>query len=83
MLKKFDEYTVLRAKRLELFCCQPDATLGEAADKMVKQGISCLVVVDAEAYLVGIISRRDFLPMVLAWVNWREHTVASCNYKWQ
>jgi CBS domain-containing protein len=75
---KFDEYTVMRAKRLELYSCRPDTALGDAADQMVSQDISCLVVVDADGYLVGVISRRDFLPTVLTWPNWRERSVASC-----
>ena len=81
MSKAFHEQTVIAAKRLELFCCRPDTSLGDAADKMVREDISCLVVVDADGYLVGIISRRDFLPLIMADDDWQSKTVARCMSK--
>lgn len=40
---------------------QPTATIGEAADIMLKHGVSGLPVTEADGTLVGIISEGDFL----------------------
>jgi CBS domain-containing protein len=39
---------------------QPDATVGEAAQLMLKCNISCLPVVDEQDRLVGILTHTDF-----------------------
>jgi CBS domain-containing protein len=42
-----------------------DAKLGLALDCMVKHGVGALLVVDAEAKLVGILTERDYLKKVV------------------
>lgn len=45
---------------------------------MIDEDVSCLVVVDAEGYLLGIISRTDFLPMHGSQSDWHNLPVANC-----
>ena len=40
----------------------PDATVAEAAQKMLTERVSCLPVVDEDMHPVGIVTIRDFLP---------------------
>ena len=53
--------TVLEAKRFGCYTCYPDTPLVEAVKKMVTEDVSCVVVVDRDGYLVGIITRNDVL----------------------
>jgi CBS domain-containing protein len=45
------QLTVLDAKRYGVYTCGGDATLQEAAVRMVEEDVSALVVVDEEGYL--------------------------------
>ncbi len=44
-----------------LVTIDPDATVAEAARKMLTERVSCLPVVDEDMHLVGILTIRDFL----------------------
>lgn len=67
--------SVFQAKRLEVWTCTRDATLGEVAQRMVDEDISCLVVVDEEEYLNGIITRTDLLRALICCDDWETHPV--------
>ncbi len=45
-----------------LVTIDPDATVAEAARKMLTERVSCLPVVDEDIHSVGILTIRDFLP---------------------
>ncbi|MDX9755621.1 MAG: CBS domain-containing protein [bacterium] len=63
---------VIKAKRLEVWTCTSDATLGEVGARMVNEDISTLVVVDEGECLIGIITRTDLLRARLeAGLEWR------------
>jgi CBS domain-containing protein len=69
------DQTVLEAKRIGVYSCKTDCTLGTAIRRMLDEDISALVVVDEAGYLVGIITRTDLLR---AWVqaqNWEAEAV--------
>jgi CBS domain-containing protein len=44
----------------------PDATLGAAVERMQEKAVGCLLVVDEEGALVGILTERDLLRKVFA-----------------
>lgn len=69
--------TVLEAKRFGCYCCYPDTLLGEAVKQMTDQDISCLVVIDRDGYLIGIITRNDVLRGYLAHNDWEQLPVAE------
>lgn len=64
--------SVTGAKRLGIKRCSPTATMSEVTAKMTEEDISCLVVVDDEGLLEGIITRTDVLRAALADDNWRD-----------
>lgn len=63
--------TVSGAKRLGISRCLATATMAAVTAKMTEEDISCLVVVDEEGWLEGVISRTDVLRAALAEDNWR------------
>ncbi len=63
--------TVLGAKRLGISRCRATDAMAEVTARMTDEDISCLVVVDAEGLIEGIISRTDILRAALADDNWR------------
>lgn len=70
--------TVLEAKRFGCHTCYPDSLLGEAVRQMVDQDISCLVVVEHDGYLAGIITRNDVLHGYLSHADWEQQPVSTC-----
>ncbi len=68
--------TVLEAKRFGCYTCYPDTPLADAVHRMVDEDISCVVVVDHDGYLVGIITRNDVLRGYLENDDWRNAPVA-------
>ncbi|MBX7235887.1 MAG: CBS domain-containing protein [Caldilineales bacterium] len=64
--------TVTGAKRLGISRCLATATMAEVTARMTDEDISCLVVVDSQGLLEGIISRTDVLRAALADDNWRQ-----------
>jgi len=69
------DQTVLQAKRFGVYSCNQDKTLCEAAQRMVEEDISALVVLDGEGYLAGIITRTDLLRAFISTENWENHLV--------
>jgi CBS domain-containing protein len=68
--------TVLEAKRYGIIDCHQAGRLGVAAQRMVTEDVSALVVTDEEGYLAGIISRTDLLRALLAHKDWEEQPVS-------
>ena len=69
--------TVLEAKRFGCYTCNPDTPLVHAVQRMVNQDVSCVVVVDEEGYLVGIITRSDALRGYLENDDWQQVGVGT------
>lgn len=73
--------TVLEGKRFGCHSCYPDTLLVEAVEKMVNHDISCLVVVEPDGYLTGIITRNDVLQGYLERDDWQTLPVRECMTK--
>ncbi len=69
--------SVLEAKRFGVFSCHAHETMGVAACQMADRDISCLVVVDEEGYLEGLISRTDLMRACVADDDWRKAQVSD------
>ena len=69
--------TVLEAKRYGCNSCTPDTTLLEAIRRVVEEDISCLVVIDADGYLAGVITRSDMVRAYLASDDWATQKVGD------
>jgi CBS domain-containing protein len=74
--------TVIQSKRLELFSCTADINLQTAVRQMVKEDVSCLVVVDEAGGLIGLLTRIDLVKVCLQNDNWaqelaRDHMVTD------
>ncbi len=67
--------TALEAKRFGCYTCYPDTPLVQAVQRMVKEDVSCIVVVDHEGYLSGIITRSDVLRGYLENDDWQQAPV--------
>lgn len=72
-----DNLTVLQAKRYGIYSCSSDSTLVYAAQLMVQEDVSGLVVVDQDEYLAGIITRTDLLRAFQATPAWRNLKVSD------
>ena len=66
-----DNLTVLQAKRYGIYSCSSDSTLVYAAQLMVQEDISGLVVVDQDGFLAGIVTRTDLLRAFQSTPSWR------------
>jgi len=71
------ETTVVEAKRFGVITCTPQARLREAAQRMIDDDISALVVVDVAGCLAGIITRTDLLRAHIEHEAWADRTVAE------
>lgn len=69
--------TVLEAKRLEIYACQPSTSLRDACCQIAEEDISCLVVTNDTGYLVGILTRADLLRARLTHEDWLERPVST------
>ncbi len=58
--------TVAAAKRLGIMKCRPEDTLAQVVNTLVGEDISCLVVVDDDELLEGVISRTDVVRAATA-----------------
>lgn len=67
--------TVLKAKRFGIYSCYAGDTLKTAARLMNGRNISALVVVDAEGYLYGVITRTDLVRACYESADWAEGLV--------
>lgn len=65
-----EELTVLEAKRYGIYSCPTNATLLAVAQRLVEEDISCLVVVDGEGYLAGLISHTDLVRAAMEDTEW-------------
>lgn len=72
-----EQLTVLDAKRYGVFSCQGDATLEEAARRMVAEDVSALVVLDDEGYLTGILTHTDLVRAAATLPSWRAEPVSA------
>jgi CBS domain-containing protein len=71
------DQTVLQAKRFGVFTCRLGEKLHKAAQQMVEEDISTLVIVDEEGFLAGIITRTDLLRALIDKENWETEPVES------
>jgi len=71
------DQTVLQAKRFGVFHCRQDQSLRAAAQAMVEEDISALVVTDADGYLAGIITRMDLLRALIRLDDWEDKPVGD------
>lgn len=71
------DQTVIQAKRFGVFSCRNDQLLSDAAQQMVEEDISALVVVDQEGYLAGIITRTDLLRALVEYEDWEQRPVTE------
>jgi CBS domain-containing protein len=71
------ETTVMQAKRLGVYSCTSDTPLLDAARQMSEEDVSALVVIDAQGYLAGIITRIDLLRAHAAHANWSKYRVGD------
>jgi CBS domain-containing protein len=70
-------HTVLEAKRYGVYSCYRNTPLLEAAQKMVTEDISSLVVLNDDGYLTGIITRTDVVRAYLQNDGWENFPVAD------
>ncbi len=73
--------TVLQAKRYGTHTCTTNMPLRQVAQRMVKEEINTIVVVDADGYLAGIITRLDALRIFLAHDDWADLPVSECMHR--
>ena len=71
------EQTALEAKRFGVFSCENCITLGDAILQMVDEDVSCVVVVDDDGYLAGILTRTDLIRAALQDDNWAARLVSD------
>ena len=71
------DLTVLQAKRYGTYTCASHDTLLGAAQRMVDEDISCLVVVDSRGYLEGILTRSDLLRAYTSVNEWGDLLVGA------
>ena len=69
------DQTVFEAKRLGVLTCQEDCLLEKAAEYMVGEDVSALIVVDQEGFLSGIFTRTDLLRAGLTVDDWKSKLV--------
>ncbi len=69
------DLTVLQAKRIGVYRCRQGTPLIEAARQMAEEEISTLVVEDQDGFLVGIITRIDFIRASQGDETWRTQPV--------
>ena len=69
--------TVLEAKRFGCYTCYPDTPLVDAVKKMVAEDVSCIVVIDHDGYLAGIITRNDVVRGYMENDDWQSVPVGK------
>lgn len=68
--------TVLQSKRYGVFSCLLETPLLAAAQQMAAEDVSCLVVVDDEGYLAGILTRFDLVRACIREAAWESLPVS-------
>lgn len=61
---EFDTLTAATLMEREVITCKPDDSCRHAASQMTKHNIGSLPVVDADGWLVGIVSEFDLLQLL-------------------
>lgn len=69
--------TILEAKRFGCYTCYSDTPLVDAVRLMVHEDVSCVVVVNHDGYLAGIITRNDVLRGYVDNVDWQRVPVGK------
>lgn len=69
--------TVVEAKRFGCYTCCPDTPLVQAVQRMVDEDVSCIVVVEHDGYLSGIVTRNDVLRGYLGNDDWQSALVGN------
>jgi CBS domain-containing protein len=69
--------TVIEAKRFGCYHCYADTPMVDAVRRLVTEDISCLVVVDHDGYLAGVITRADVLRCYLEHDTWEPQPVGD------
>lgn len=69
--------TAIEAKRHEVFTCNNCSNLGDAAQRMVEEDVSALVITDARGDLAGILSRTDIIRAAITHETWSELPIAD------
>jgi CBS domain-containing protein len=69
--------TVLESKRFGCYTCHPDTPLVAAVKKMVAEDVSCLVVIDPDGDLAGIITRNDVVRGYMENDDWQSVPVGE------
>jgi CBS domain-containing protein len=72
------ELSVMQAKRFGVWTISGDANLKKVAREMMDRNISCLVILDAEGYLDGLITRTDLVRAAHASRDWMHLTAREC-----
>ncbi|RME55946.1 MAG: CBS domain-containing protein [Caldilineae bacterium] len=68
---------VVQAKRFGVYTCTPDDSLASAVQTMFDRDVSALVVVDADGFLEGIITRTDMIRACKESEDWPARPVAD------
>lgn len=71
------DQTVTEAKRIGVFECWMDCKLSHAAEVMLQEDISALVVTREDGSLAGIITRVDLLRAWMNSPNWKAEKVSQ------
>ncbi len=69
--------TILEAKRFGCYTCYPDTPLIDAVQKLVAKDVSCIVVINHDGYLAGILTRNDVLRGYLEHDDWQNVPVSQ------
>ncbi len=70
--------SVMQAKRFGVWTIAPDADLKTVAREMVEHNISCLVILDEEGYLDGLITRTDLVRAAHESREWQTQLARDC-----
>jgi CBS domain-containing protein len=69
--------SVMQAKRFGVWTISRDTSLKAVTREMVNRNISCLIVVDEDSYLEGLITRTDLVRAAYESSNWMDRTAAD------
>ncbi len=76
-MRTLEQLTVLDAKRYGVFACHENTTLEEAAQRMVEEDVSALVVLGDDGYLEGILTHTDLVRAAATAASWRAEPASA------